>query len=130
MLNLHNKRNETSRETHYSSSNKLILHPLLLDSPGELIPEINHSLLPLSHWLVVTNLLSKTHRWPNKNRTFYDKWYHIFAAITDIIIQFLLVFSSGIVIGGPTGHSPRAALVKGRHIERMLKKICCVREIK
>ena len=31
--------------------------------------------------------------------------------------------------GGPTGRSPRAALVKGRHTESC-QKLCCVREIK
>jgi len=29
---------------------------------------------------------------------------------------------SGVVIGGPKGRSPRAALVKGRQIERIVKK--------
>jgi len=33
---------------------------------------------------------------------------------------------SGVMIGGPTGRSPRAALVKGRHIESC-QKLCCNR---
>ena len=39
---------------------------------------------------------------------------------------------SGVVIGGPTGRSPRATvhLLRGRHIERIVKKLCCVKEIK
>jgi len=32
--------------------------------------------------------------------------------------------------GGPTGRSPRAALVKGRHTESNCQKLCCVRKIK
>jgi len=39
--------------------------------------------------------------------------------------------SSGVVMGGrgPTGRPPRAALFKGRKLS-VLKKLCCVREIK
>jgi len=37
---------------------------------------------------------------------------------------------SGVVMGGPTGQPPRAALFKGRQIESVVKKLCCVREIK
>jgi len=36
--------------------------------------------------------------------------------------SYTVCYDSGVVIGGP-----RAALIKGRHIERIVKKFCCVR---
>ena len=36
---------------------------------------------------------------------------------------------SGVVMGGATGRPPRAALLRGGKL-RVIKKLCCVREIK
>ena len=38
--------------------------------------------------------------------------------------------ASGVVMGGRRGGRPERHLLRGRQIERIVKKLCCVREIK
>jgi len=41
--------------------------------------------------------------------------------LTLYLLTYRVESYSGVVIGGPTGRSPRTALVNGRHIERIVK---------